>query len=101
MQGICLRCKAHKAREYRYGISLAEFETLLAAQGGRCAICGTGNPPKRPRDVDGWHVDHCHRTGDVRGILCRRCNTAIALMDDDSAMLHLAAEYIEYHAPVV
>lgn len=50
----------------RYGITVAEFDEMLARQGGKCVICE--QEPKRPV------VDHCHETGAVRGILCHRCN---------------------------
>ena len=56
------------AYKSRTGIPLAEYDALLAAQGGGCAICG--NPPKTRR----LHVDHDHKTGKVRGLLCHRCN---------------------------
>jgi recombination endonuclease VII len=48
-----------------------EYDAMLAAQGGVCAICG--NAPKTRR----LHVDHDHRTGAVRGLLCYRCNRAL------------------------
>lgn len=53
------------------GVSDAEYERLLAAQGGGCAICGA--TPKTRR----LHVDHDHKTGAVRGLLCHRCNRAL------------------------
>ena len=52
------------AYKSRTGLPLAEYDALLAAQGGGCAICG--NPPKTRR----LHVDHDHKTGEVRGLLC-------------------------------
>lgn len=53
------------------GISNEAYERLLELQGGGCAICG--NPPKNRR----LSVDHNHRTGKVRGLLCFRCNRAL------------------------
>lgn len=55
----------------RTGITEADYNAMLAAQGGGCAICG--NPPKTRR----LHVDHDHKTGRVRGLLCFRCNRAL------------------------
>ena len=52
----------------KYGITAKEYEALFKRQGGVCAICG--RPPKTRR----LHVDHCHRTKVVRGLLCFRCN---------------------------
>ena len=57
-----------------YGITLEDFEAMVLAQGGGCAICGaTTSSPRRPR----LHVDHCHKTGAIRGALCSRCNGAL------------------------
>ena len=53
------------------GVTTEDYDRLLAAQDGGCAICG--NPPKTRR----LHVDHNHRTGKVRGLLCFRCNRAL------------------------
>jgi hypothetical protein len=58
----------------RYGISSEEYETLLDAQDGVCAICKS--PPKKNR----LHVDHCHETGLVRGLLCAHCNSSLEWM---------------------
>lgn len=74
----------------KYGISLAEFDEMLALQGGGCAICGsTVNP-----DARSLAVDHCHGTGRVRGILCGRCNKAIGLFNDDPLLLEKAVIYL-------
>lgn len=61
------RRREHRAKR----LTDAEYDARLAAQGGVCAICG--NPPKSRR----LHVDHDHRTGTVRGLLCFRCNRAL------------------------
>jgi hypothetical protein len=55
----------------RTGLSVEEYDAMLKAQGGGCAICG--NPPKTRR----LDVDHDHKTGKVRGLLCHRCNRAL------------------------
>src|SRR5437667_108661 len=60
-----------KPRAAQLGVTDAEYDRLLAAQGGGCAICG--NPPKTRR----LHADHDHKTGHVRGLLCHRCNRAL------------------------
>ena len=52
---------------------------MLVAQGGRCAACGT----REPGTKKGWHVDHCHETGAVRGILCHHCNVGIGKAKDN------------------
>jgi Recombination endonuclease VII len=65
---------------------------LMAAQDGKCAICATDLTALRGRDV---HIDHCHETNIVRGLLCVNCNTAIGLMAEDANRLRLAADYVE------
>src|SRR5262245_61146757 len=71
----------------RYGLSPAEYDALLAEQGGACAICR-----KRPKGR--LCVDHCHLTGTVRGLLCRKCNTALGYLKDDQASLVAALAYL-------
>lgn len=70
---------------HRYGLSAADVQTLLDSQGGTCAICRKA--PKRPC------VDHCHKTGKVRGVLCHRCNIFAAAFDDESYRIQ-AMEYL-------
>ena len=65
-----------------------EYEGMLAEQGGVCAICG--NPPKVKR----LHVDHDHATGVIRGLLCHRCNRALATWVSPAWLL-LAAVYLD------
>lgn len=72
-----------------YGITLAERDQMLAAQGGVCGICKTDSPG--PRD---WHTDHCHDTGRVRGILCHSCNTGIGGLKHNAAFLSNAIQYL-------
>jgi len=71
-----------------YGITLEDYDALLATQGGVCVIChnGTDEP---------LHVDHDHTTGKVRGLLCSNCNTGIGLLKDDPVRLRAAADYLE------
>lgn len=77
-----------------FGMALDEFATLLDAQDGRCAICGTTNPGKFD-----WAVDHDHLTGQVRGILCHPCNGGLGMFHDDEHRLFAAVDYLRSHAP--
>lgn len=72
-----------------YGITLQEYETLLEAQGGVCAICG-----KECVTFENLAVDHDHATGAVRGLLCNNCNHGIGKFKDDPALLKAAADYV-------
>lgn len=75
---------------YRHGITLQEYDTLLLIQEGRCAICGTDTPGGR----GGFHVDHNHDTGGVRGLLCYSCNVSLGGFKDSPAILARAIEYL-------
>lgn len=62
---------------------------MIEQQGGRCPICGG------EVTVFDSHVDHCHATGKVRGVLCRQCNIGLGHFHDDPAALRRAADFIE------
>jgi hypothetical protein len=79
--------KSHLKR--KYGITLEQYDEMLAAQGGGCAICG-----RPPRDDISLHVDHCHDSSDVRGLLCFRCNNALGDFDHDERLVRAAADYL-------
>ncbi len=70
-----------------YGLTAEDYQRLLAAQNGACAVCNE----KSERRLC---VDHCHATGEVRGLLCSNCNTAIGLLDDDPDRMLAAALYV-------
>jgi hypothetical protein len=85
-----LKSKAIKIR--KYGITLEQFNELLEAQSGECAICGMSdrsNPVKFPL------VDHCHTGNHVRGLLCSNCNHGLGHFKDSPALLRKAAKYVE------
>lgn len=70
----------------RYGITGAEWKELFDLQGGECAIC--------KEHTETFHVDHCHETGKVRGLLCRACNIGLGHFRDNIVLLRQAAEYL-------
>lgn len=74
--------------EKMYGLTPEGYEQLLLEQGGLCAICR--QPPVERRLA----VDHCHRTGVVRGLLCHGCNLCLGRLNDDPALFRRAAEYL-------
>ena len=75
-----------------YGISVEKFDAMLAAQGGKCAICSDEMPTRKGR-----HIDHNHVTGVVRAILCGPCNRGLGFFRDCPDRLRLAAAYIDHH----
>ncbi len=72
----------------KYGITGAEYDVLLEWNGGSCWICGGKSGGKN------LAVDHNHRTGLVRGLLCKRCNGVLARMKDSTHLLLKAAGYL-------
>jgi hypothetical protein len=74
----------------KYGLTVADYETMLVAQHGGCAICGSPEP-----DGQSLHVDHCHGSGAVRGLLCFRCNAGLGQFDHDGDRLAAAAAYLQ------
>lgn len=82
------------ARLRGYQITVDDYLDLLNAQHRACAICEIA-----PDDPFALHVDHCHETGVVRGLLCVNCNTALGRLGEDPARLRRAAEYIETSRP--
>lgn len=74
----------------RYNITLEEYNELLYKQDNSCAICGEheSNLTKK------MHVDHCHTTGKVRGLLCHSCNTGIGHLKEDKNIMLKAMEYL-------
>lgn len=80
----------------QYGITVSEFDLLLAAQGRRCACCKSSEPKG-----NNWCVDHDHVTGKLRGILCVTCNTGIGGLGDNLPGVLNAVTYLEPDAPRV
>lgn len=78
----------HLRREY--GMTTADYDAMFAEQGGRCAVCSTADPSPSPRMC----VDHCHKTGIVRGLLCFNCNVSIGRLRDDPKLLAAAIRYL-------
>src|SRR3989442_746910 len=79
----------YRDREHarRYGLSLQEFRAMLERQNYACAICKATDRP--------LCIDHCRRTGEVRGLLCGPCNLAVGLLGDDPSRARALAAYLE------
>ncbi|MDX3595405.1 endonuclease VII domain-containing protein [Streptomyces sp. ID03-2B] len=89
----CRACRAERNRisyfKRKYGLAPAELDSLIAAQQGVCCICLIA-----PAE----HVDHCHETGRVRGVLCFSCNAALGQFKDRPDAIRRAAAYVEGNA---
>ena len=88
--------KAHPEGRYlnhilqSYGLTESGYDALFLSQNGACAVC---ERPLKRLDSD-TNVDHDHKTGLVRGLLCRSCNVGIGHLQDDPVLLRKAAEYV-------
>jgi hypothetical protein len=80
------------SRNYKYGVTKEFLLDLYEKQQGVCKIC-----EDKPKTQRGLHVDHCHKTGVVRGLLCHGCNVAIGSMKEDPEILSKAIEYLRSH----
>lgn len=104
---LCKTCRNKRSSEYRknnrekyleskrkcrlkvvFGITIAQYEKMLLKQGGTCGICGS--KPDKVRLA----VDHDHRTGKIRGLLCDSCNRGLGQLGDSEEVLISALEYL-------
>lgn len=95
LYGHCKECGANISN-LRYG-NKANREDLLKAQDGKCAIC------KKPTSFEGHHtacIDHDHKTGAIRGVLCSPCNKALGTFGDDIDVLQAAIDYLKLHSTI-
>jgi len=79
--------KVQKTYELRikYGLSYENYEEMLKQQESKCAIC---------QEVSLLHVDHCHKTNKIRGLLCQKCNIGIGLFKDNKEIIKRVLEYL-------
>jgi hypothetical protein len=77
-----------------YGITLAQFNCMVLAQGSKCACCGTDKPGGK---YNQWCVDHDHVTGAVRELLCKDCNIVLGIIEDSPEHLQRLLQYIIKH----
>lgn len=83
--------RAFVRRSLKYGVHPIEVERLGHAQGWKCAGCHQDFPGS----FDTIRIDHCHKTGVVRGLLCHDCNIALGWIRDNSKTLRRLANYID------
>ena len=110
-RGLCSRCYTKQRRKDgkgskhtvsdhrsallgRYGLTLDEYAAMFLAQNGVCAICGQSESRSNQYGPNSLAVDHNHETGELRGLLCSRCNVALGLFKDDENLLLSALAYL-------
>lgn len=105
VKNFVVRLKISKPGEYEYrqrksslkklyGLSVEQYDTMLIAQNGVCAGCGSDKPFGNCKH---FCVDHDHKTGLVRGLLCHKCNRGLGLAKDDIIVLSEMIKYLNYH----
>ena len=81
-------------RKRSYGLTPEAFDGMFALQAGLCALC-----PSVLVHGRGLHVDHCHETKKVRGLLCKRCNVTLGFVKDSISQLEAYIAYLKKHQP--
>lgn len=76
-------------KERRYGVTQEQYELMLKEQNNRCKLCD--NKFKNTKET---HIDHCHNSNKVRGLLCNSCNLALGQFNDDIELMENAIEYL-------
>jgi hypothetical protein len=89
LNSYCKECQRDSYVKSTYNISAGQYRELIQLQENKCAICKSSNGDKR------LCVDHCHDTGEVRGLLCHTCNRSIGLLNDDVDLLTNAINYLK------
>lgn len=83
-KGTYIRAATLKAR---YGITIADYQRMMGEQGEKCAVCRL--PHNKP-----LYVDHCHKTGAVRGLLCPACNTLVGFIENHPDRIDAARKFL-------
>ena len=78
----------------KYNLTPEDYDKMLLDQGSRCAICGTQDPKTANKATTRFAVDHCHKTGKVRGLLCDYCNVMLGRARDNKQVLQRAINYL-------
>lgn len=86
--------------KYGFGLTVEQYEGMLKFQNGLCAICHQPETAisKSTKRVKNLSVDHSYQTGEVRALLCGRCNVGIGFFRDSVPILKQAINYLEYHS---
>lgn len=97
LKGTCRTCLRAAVRNSSlmalYGIGSVQFDQIMTAQGCACAVCGLHLDGESKKTTP--HIDHCHSTGKVRGILCHQCNVLLGNAKDSPALLAAAIKYLD------
>jgi hypothetical protein len=99
----CIRLRPRNRKRaklrHRYGLELEEYNAMLKEQNNRCAICSKRETQihRATEKVTQLSVDHDHKTGAIRGLLCSRCNKGLGHFNDEPELVATALEYLQTH----
>ena len=79
-----------RAKERRYGINQEQFDQMLIDQDNKCKICSI-----EFKGTKYTHIDHCHDTNKVRGLLCNDCNMALGQFNDNTDIMDMSIKYLQ------
>lgn len=85
-------------RQRKFGLTPHEYNEMVASQGNRCAICKCHETATRKGKIKALAVDHDHKTGAIRGLLCADCNTGIGKLKESRSALIEAVRYLDRHS---
>lgn len=88
----CATCVRDRHILKTYGITKQQYKDMLKRQKGCCAICESKT--SKTNQTEFFHVDHCHTTGKVRGLLCSKCNSGLGSFEDNPKFLQRAISYL-------
>jgi len=108
LSGSCKSCKREYSKrnprrieqsrqcnlKQKFGITLDQYDQMFEIQGGVCAICGNVETHKNHYGIVRLSVDHNHKTGKIRGLLCNNCNTGLGHFKEDPGLMLKATNYI-------
>lgn len=78
----------------RYGITIDQYNQLLKKQNSVCAICKCNEPIKRKDGTCFLAIDHCHKTKQIRGLLCRKCNLGLGMFRENPDLISIVLKYL-------
>lgn len=78
-----------------YGITIEKYNEMLVEQNGLCKICKKPEITKLKNKINGLAIDHCHKTGKIRSLLCLKCNSALGKFNDSIDLLQEAINYLK------
>lgn len=92
-------CKDLRNNLWRFNLTAAEYRAIYYGQDGKCAGCQRSFPLYSEATRNRLYIDHCHKTQEIRGLLCGECNLAVGKMQDDPEVAHRLAEYLAHDRP--